>query len=247
MPYHPTHVTTSHRHGDPTRPARRSRSRRAARLATAAATVLTAVGGLAAGTQAGAATLPRPQTDHATHKLTGPLGPEGIPQENGTLLAPQTTSATGRTVDGIKCQSREQVAYHIHTHLGVYVDGVLRPVPAGVGLVSSAVAQQTPEGPFYGATHCYYWLHVHAQDGIIHIESPTAKRYTLGQFFDIWGQPLSTTQVGSATGTVTAYVDGRHYRGNPRAIALGSHEDVQIDVGTPVVPPKKVNWSGTGL
>jgi hypothetical protein len=48
-----------------------------------------------------------------------------------------------------------------------------------VGIVSP-VAQATAEGPFYEATQCYYWLHVHAQDGIIHIESPTVRAYSLG-------------------------------------------------------------------
>ena len=46
------------------------------------------------------------------------------------------------------------------------------------------------------APACFYWMHVHAQDGIIHIESPTPKTYELGQFFDIWGLPLSSTQIG---------------------------------------------------
>ncbi len=43
---------------------------------------------------------------------------------------------------------------------------------------------------------CLYPLHVHdGEPNIIHIESPIQKTYTLGNFFDIWGQPLSATQV----------------------------------------------------
>jgi len=51
--------------------------------------------------------------------------------------------------------------------------------------------------------------HVHAQDGIIHVESPTARTYTLGQFFGIWRQPLDAQQVGPARGTLTVFVNGR--------------------------------------
>jgi len=40
------------------------------------------------------------------------------------------------------------------------------------------------------------WLHTHAADGIIHTESPVERTYTLGDFFDIWGQPLGRHQVG---------------------------------------------------
>ena len=185
-------------------------------------------------------------TDSATAKVTGPMGPEGIPLQEGTLLAPASTAATGTTVDGISCDSNEQVAYHIHTHLAVSVNGALRPIPPGVGIVSP-VEQQTANGPFFQASRCYYWLHVHAQDGIIHVEAPSQASYTLGQFFGIWHQPLSTTQVGSASGTLHVWVDGKPYSGNPAKIVLRSHEDVQIDVGTPTVQPERVDWSGSQL
>src|SRR6266566_5787241 len=99
--------------------------------------------------------------DVATSVLTGPAGPEGIVLEEGQLLTPASTAATGQTVDGIQCDSSEQVAYHIHTHLTVYVNGALRPIPAGIGIVTP-VSQQTANGSFYGASRCYYWLHVHA-------------------------------------------------------------------------------------
>ena len=178
--------------------------------------------------------------------VPGPMGPEYVPIEQGPLLASAASSATGQTVDGVECNSSEQVAYHVHTHLSVYVDGVLRPVPAGIGIVSPVV-HQTPEGGFDAASHCYYWLHVHAQDGVIHIEPPAGHSYELGQFFDLWGQPLGPDRVGPATGRLTVWVDGRRYRGDPRSIPLGSHEDVQIDVGSPVVGPHAVRWSATAL
>ena len=181
-----------------------------------------------------------------TALVTGPPGPEGIPLEEGTVLAPSVTPAMGGTVDGIECNANEQVVYHVHTHLSVYVDGQLRPLPAGIGIVDP-VPQETAQGPFDEASHCYYWLHVHAPDGVIHIESPSVRTYTLGQFFDIWGQPLGTGRVGPVTGPMTVFVDGRRYRGDPRAITLGSHETIQIDVGSPSVSPRGVDWSGTGL
>ncbi|MBV9039557.1 MAG: hypothetical protein JOZ68_01025 [Acidimicrobiia bacterium] len=188
----------------------------------------------------------RVHTDVATATVGGPTGPEGIPLQSGAVLAPETTSAAGQIVDGIHCNTTEQVAYHVHAHLSVYVNGQLRPIPPGIGIVQP-VASQAANGPLYGASICYYWLHVHAQDGVIHIESPSIRRYTLGNFFDIWGQQLSTDQVDSASGPLTVFVDGRPYRGDPRAIPLESHEDIQIDVGNPAVPPQKVDWSGTSL
>ena len=182
----------------------------------------------------------------ATAVVTGPPGPEKVPLEEGKLLASATTAARGAPVDGISCNANEQVAYHVHTHLSVYVNGVLRPIPAGIGIVHP-VAVPTAHGSFDEATQCYYWLHVHAQDGVIHIESPTQRSYTLGQFFDIWHQPLGRAQVAGAKGHLTIFVNGRRYLGNPRAIRLGSRESIQIDVGRPLVAPRSVPWKGTGL
>src|SRR5581483_4168362 len=149
-------------------------------------------------------------TDSAPATLTGPPGPEGIVLEEGALLAPVSGAATGQTVDGVQCNSMEQAVYHIHTHLTVYVNGVLRPIPPGIGVVAP-VAQKSAVGVFDEASRCYYWLNTHAQDGIIHVEAPSHAAYTLGQFFAIWHQPLGPHQVGPTAGAVTTYVNGKPY------------------------------------
>lgn len=195
--------------------------------------VLIATGGNGSGASA---------TDVASATVSGPTGPEGIPLQVGTPLAPLPSSPTGQTIDGIQCNGMEQVAQHIHAHLAVFVDGTLRPIPGGVGIVTP-VAERTDAGPIDAASTCYYWLHTHAQDGIVHIESPTQATYTLGQFFAIWGEPITSTQVGPATGTVTAFVNGVPYHGDPSQITLAAHEDIQIDVGTPAPAPERIaNW-----
>jgi hypothetical protein len=155
-----------------------------------------------------------------------PTATPNIPQ-----LASLATAATGAAVDSVQCQTMEQFAYHIHAHLAVYVNGSPRQIPDGIG-ITKLQEQTTNAGPFATtAGGCYYWLHTHTSDGIIHIESPTQQLYTLGTFFDIWGQPLTAGQVGSAKGTVTAYVDGQPYTGDVRAITLTAHELIQLDVG----------------
>ncbi len=223
-----------------------ARSRRTRRLTVGA---LAVVGVLVVGVMVAVTVAPSdPQRSVAVGLpvVPGPLGPEGVPIEQGPMLASTASAATGQPVDGVECNSTEQVAYHVHTHLSIYVEGVLRPIPAGIGIVSP-VGQQAPAGVFDHASQCYYWLHVHAQDGVIHIESPAGHSYVLGQFFDLWGQPLSSDRVGPATGPLTMWIDGHRYRGDPRAIPLGSHEDVQIDVGRPVVDPHSVRWAATSL
>lgn len=172
----------------------------------------------------------------------GPPGPEGPPIEGGPNLAPAGSLQPGGSVDGIQCQSDEQVAFHIHTRLTVFVNGKSMKVPYGVG-IADPQAQPTQAGPFVGGGSCFSWLHTHAADGIIHIESPIERAYTLGNFFDVWGQPLSTTQVGPHMGTVTAVWNGKVWTGNPRDIPLGSHTQIQLEVGKPLVEPVHItNW-----
>jgi hypothetical protein len=170
-------------------------------------------------------------------------GPETAPIPGGRALAAASTTAPGSTVDGIMCQANERVAYHIHAHLAVFVNGQQSQVPAGIG-IPHPINESRAGNAFVGASQCYYWLHTHAADGIIHIESPTAKLYTLGNFFDEWQQKLGAHQVAGDTGPVTAYVDGRPYSGDPATIVLTIHSVVQLDVGEPIVPPQPFNQWG---
>ena len=77
-------------------------------------------------------------------------------------------------------------------------------------------------------------------DGIIHTESPIDRTYTLGEFFDIWGQRLDRDHVGPARGTVTALVNGRVFTGDPRRIPLLAHAQIQLDVGRPVIAAEHI-------
>jgi hypothetical protein len=150
---------------------------------------------------------------------------------------PVRPMAQGATVDGVSCQPTEQVVYHIHQHLAIFVNSTRQTVPAGIGIPGGAPVQG-----FVAGGRCLYWLHTHDTSGIIHVESPTQKNYTLGQFFDIWGWPLTTSQVGHATGKVTTYVNGKQFSGDPRSITLTPHEVIQLDVGQ-VVPPKPYRFA----
>ncbi|HEY7202462.1 MAG TPA: hypothetical protein VIC57_19740 [Candidatus Dormibacteraeota bacterium] len=152
-----------------------------------------------------------------------------------TLTGGAGPTATGQTINGIQCQTQEQVLFHIHAHLAISVNGQARKVPAGIG-IPDPVTQNTTEGPFVVSGTCFYWLHSHAEDGVIHVESPVQRTFTLGDYFDIWGQPLSATQVGADKGTVTAYVNGQRHTGNPRDIPLEAHAVIQLNVGQDVSP-----------
>jgi hypothetical protein len=147
----------------------------------------------------------------------------------GTVAA---DAPSGQPVDGIRCDQMEGSVFHIHQHLALYDRGKPVPVPSDVGR------------PLMGA--CIYWLHTHTPDGIIHIESPLFRSFTLGEFFDIWGAPLSPSVAGPlrAKGKLIIYVDGQPFVGNPRAIELAQHTDIVIENAPPLVKPGPVDWRG---
>ena len=114
-------------------------------------------------------------------------------------------------------------------------DGRQRLVPYGIGIVPPYQLQSTKDGPFVAGGSKFYWLHTHDDTGVIHIESPVQRTFTLANFFDIWHQPLGPSQVGPATGPVTTFVNGHQVAGDPRDVPLGQHDVIQLDVGS-VVP-----------
>ncbi|GAC1498377.1 MAG: hypothetical protein NVS1B14_01390 [Vulcanimicrobiaceae bacterium] len=130
----------------------------------------------------------------------------------------------GAPVDGIKCETSEQVALHIHAHVALFVKGRQIAIPRFIGLVP-------------GSPGCLYWLHSHDATGIIHVEAPELRDYTLGDFFHVWGEDLSRDRVGPYSGSVSAFVNGSAYAGDLARIPLTAHNQITLEVGKPIVPP----------
>jgi hypothetical protein len=101
---------------------------------------------------------------------------------------------------------------HLHQHLDLYVDGRQVPVPAGIGI--DPAVRFAP-------------LHTHDTSGVIHLESPTVRTYTLGQFFAVWGVRFTRSCLGGycAAGTAAAALRRRRrLPGRPRHPAPASHQ-----------------------
>jgi hypothetical protein len=123
----------------------------------------------------------------------------------------------------------EGTVLHIHQHLDLYVDGRKVPVPAGVGI-----------DPAVG----YAPLHTHDTSGIVHVESPTVRTYTLGEFFGVWGVRFTPGCLGGACAgggrQLRVYVDGQAYRGDPTTLALAPHQELVVAYGTPAQLPSPI-------
>ena len=200
------------------------------------------------GTHASAGSTPQPKLGPLSTLGTlqaapspGPASFEGVPIPAAAPLAGTASAATGRQVDGIRCQTSEQLLFHIHAHVTIFVNGSPRQIPAGVGIPGSHT-QNSPQGPVAVGGSCLYWLHTHAPDGIVHVESPVHRIYTLGDFFDEWGQPLGPATLGPVKGHVVAIYNGKMYQGNPRDIPLNAHAQIQLEVGKPLVAPEHITF-----
>jgi len=140
----------------------------------------------------------------------------------------------GDPVAGISCDAQEGQRIHIHQHLLLLDRGKMVPIPPNVGQPA--------------ARRCIYWLHTHTPDGIIHVEAPKERSFTLGDFFSVWGQTLSRTAASTMQApkgsTLKVWVDGKPFTGDPRAVALKDHTDIVIQAGPPFIDPPKFNWQG---
>ena len=171
----------------------------------------------------------RASTAVATSVLSSPTVAASVP----------ITAAPGARlpdVNGISCDALESTIVHLHVHLAIFIDGQEQQVPLGVGIGQPWQVSDNGDGPFVVDGSCFYWIHTHAEDGVIHIESPQRRRFSLGDFFAIWQVPLSSEQVGSAHGQVITYVNGQRDSTNPPDITLLPHEQIQLDVGGDVPP-----------
>jgi hypothetical protein len=170
------------------------------------------------------------------------LGPEGLPLVAGKALGRASSPAPGKSAGGIPCGAQEQLTYHVHAHLSLFVDGKARAVPLGIGIAPPVTTTENQGGPFASGGACFSWLHTHAADGIIHIEAPRKITFRLGQFFDVWKQPLDRRHLGATAGRVVAYVNGKRFNGDPRAIKLEKHVQIQLEVGQPIIAPKAIDF-----
>ncbi len=116
----------------------------------------------------------------------------------------------------------QSTALHTHPQLRIDVHGSQIAVPANIGI--------SPAGQSMAA------LHTHDESGMIHVESPVVRTYTLGEFFDVWGVRLTKQCLGgyctNGTNKLAAFVDGKRYAANPRTIQFADGKRITLAFGT---------------
>ena len=146
--------------------------------------------------------------------------------------------ATGGPVEGMECSLNLPDGYDVHSWVGVYLNGELLAMPLHAGVV--------PMDP----SRCFYPIHTDDESGRVHVKFSSNDGYDLGEFFELWGQPLEPTNVAGLTGMpVEVFVADNGTVTKVESddwddIELTSKKTIHIVVGTPVTELLNVTWTG---
>jgi len=131
---------------------------------------------------------------------------------------------------GLQVLTGEGQAQHTHQHLDLFVDGGMVLVPANIG-INVAERFLSP-------------IHTHDMTGIIHVESPIVRDFTLGQFFDVWGVRFDAHCVGGVCDgngkSLSLFVNGQPFAGDPRSLVLSAHEEIVVAIGAAAQLPNPI-------
>jgi hypothetical protein len=123
----------------------------------------------------------------------------------------------------------EQLAYHIHQNLVIYVNGTQEPVPFGLGLIPP---------------RSFAEIHTHDNSGTIHVEAGATRRFTLGTVFDVWGVLFTKDQIGAYKNhgdtRIRVFSNGKPVTGDPTQLPLRDHQVIVVTYGTPAQVPKQI-------
>ncbi len=119
-------------------------------------------------------------------------------------------------------------------HLEVFAAGHVVRVPAGIGFAPPLGRH----GAYVRAGRCVYPIRTVEPTGLVLLAAGPIRK--LGQFFDLWGQPLSNHEVAGfrapAEQGVSVFIDGTLWRGSPDSAPISPGAQITIEVG-PYVPP----------
>lgn len=142
----------------------------------------------------------------------------------------QPATPTPPPASKVPCGPSEVLTRHEHAHLVILIRGQIKTLPAFIGITATSIC----------------WLHTHDPSGIIHVEADDNRTFTLGDFFAVWGQPLSRTAIdGERAGSgesVQVTVDQQAYSGSPEIIVLKNHEDIVLQLGPPFLTIAPYVW-----
>jgi hypothetical protein len=156
-----------------------------------------------------------------------PIAPPG----SYRFAGPPAAERAGLPIGRLRCAAAAATRFGVHLEL--FADARVILVPSGIGIAPPW--RGSP--PFVAAGRCSYPVRTRGPTGTLEVRAGTP--LTLGAFFAIWGEPITTTRVASFPGTVRAFVNGVVVVGDPAAIRLRRHATIVLEVGRYVKPHRQ--------
>lgn len=88
------------------------------------------------------------------------------------------TNMTSREV-AVLCTTDMATAFHIHPEIYIKINGEDMPLPENIGIKPT----------------CMNSIHTHDGGGIVHVEAPVQKDFTIGDFFAVWDKTFTKDQI----------------------------------------------------
>jgi hypothetical protein len=144
-------------------------------------------------------------------------------------------AAAGRAVGDLPCSPPGRRTFGVHLEIFAKRRDVV--IPAGIGVAPP----RKRDGAYVSGGRCHYALRTAEPTGLIEVEE--GRPLTLGDFFDVWGQPLTRRRVLGfpvrRAARVSVFVDGRRWGGHPRLVPLERHRAIVVEVGGYFPPTKR--------
>ncbi|MBI5466799.1 MAG: hypothetical protein HY975_01110 [Candidatus Kerfeldbacteria bacterium] len=152
--------------------------------------------------------------------------------------APSDASTATKKADELRrivlsCTTDMATTFHIHSHLTILVDGTERPIPTDTGITND----------------CLHPLHTHDGTGVIHVEAPVKRDFTLGNFFTVWDEAYTLTQLLDvnldSTKQLKLFADGQEISTGPETVLRDRTSYVLMvgAAGTTLTPPANYTFS----
>jgi len=119
-------------------------------------------------------------------------------------------------------------------HLELFAGGHVVQLPAGIGFAPPL----RRHGAYVRSGRCVYPMRTAEPTGLVMLASGPIR--TLGEFFDLWGQPLSrSTMAAFAAGAghrVSVFINGMRWPESPDSAPVSPGAQITIEVGSHVPP-----------
>lgn len=191
---------------------------------------------------------PAPATTPPPSPPPAPPPPPAVPPLSSTVVDLSDGHAVGTNrwpiplTDGspigrFNCVINPPQPLAFRAHLSILVNNEPQRIPLYLGASSKP------------PTHCFYAIHTHDGSGRIHVTPAAPGTFTLGELFEIWGQPLTNTNVAGISGLpvevyvtdgdVTTKIEDTDWAN----IELKSHREITIELGTPLDEIPNFTWT----